>query len=248
MPYSWTMPQVLPKSLPVLQLSTKNNLNWIKTHVTSAFSESFAISLWVHVQPATDSSVSKKRCSRFLCLQWAEGPFLIKVFLLETPSIGVCCVLFIKHIKLDESYATLAADAYVLVLTVDLIHRYPRQLSDLNEGGAIQVKCSEESYKTWGRYLAASIERCRDWMHTERCSIANRSTHEDEATQPLLRWICNCGAGKVPQEFRDDRRWRPFSPFVVRCLLGPLFPAPLMDHCWKILGMAGMLVSTTKRM
>jgi MYND finger len=232
-PYSWTMPRVIPKGLPVVQLSTDNNLGWIRDHVMSSFSnrERALRDDNFNTRTTGDGFVDLKEELFIIILRAAglQDPSPHKIFLLETPSMGVCCVIFVKHVKLEESYATLAADAYVLVLTPDLVHRFSRELLDLNEGGAIQIKCSEESYKVWGRYLAASIERCRDWVHTKRCATAGYKTHEDDTNQPLLRWICRCGAGKVPQEFREEKRWKPFSPFVVRCLLTPVFPAPSME-------------------
>jgi hypothetical protein len=91
-PYNWTMPRVVPKSLPVVQLFTDNKLGWIRSHLTSAFSsrERSLRDQHIHARSTGDGFVPLKE-ELFVILLRASGledPSPHKVFLLETPSMG----------------------------------------------------------------------------------------------------------------------------------------------------------------
>jgi MYND finger len=155
---------------------------------------------------------------------------LKNVFYLDVPDLGRMSIIFVTKIKLEENDATLVADAYVVPLTMDLIQNFSSELCDLREAGpAISVKCSEESYKLWGFYLAACIERTRDWVHKPHCSIGKGAV-ESETIQPFDKVLCQCGAGKVSEEFESVKEWKPFSRFATRCLLTPIFASHAMEQ------------------
>ena len=69
-----------------------------------------------------------------------------KVFFLHTPSLGVMCIIFVTHIRLDESNATLVADTCILPLTTESVMKLGSELYGVQTKRAVTVRCSEESY------------------------------------------------------------------------------------------------------
>jgi MYND finger len=233
--FSWNLPRLSPQRLPALNLSTKNDIHWINSNLMNEFSVREMALRQQHTGDRTTGnpladlkeelySVFTNACG----LGASETP--LKVFYLDLPDLGSMSIIFVTKIKLEENDATLVADACVVPLTMDLIQNLSSELRDLREAGpAISVRCVEESYKLWGFYLAACIERTRDWVHKPHCSI-RKGTVESETIQPFDQMLCQCGAGQVSEEFKSVKEWKPFSRFATRCLLTPIFASHAMEQ------------------
>jgi hypothetical protein len=82
-----------------------------------------------------------------------------------------------------------------------------------------------ESYELWTLYIKASVERSRSRRHKSKCT----GTLRDGMVDHLQQFLCRCGAGTVIKEFEQVGDWKPFTPFVTRCLFTPLFPVQCME-------------------
>ena len=232
-PFSWNLPRITPRRLPAVNLFTKNDLQWINTNVTASFSVRERTLREQHIKERTTGNpfvdLKEELFSFFMQASGVQSSFKKpqKFLFLETPELGVMCVIFVTQIRLEEDDATVVADAHVLPLTPRLVKDLASELHALNQHGAVTIRCVDASYKLWGLYLAASIERSRDWVHSMHChrTVSRKSS----SIQPFEDLICECGTGKVSDEFKAVKEWKAFRPFVTRCLLTPIFAAPGME-------------------
>jgi hypothetical protein len=231
--FSWNLPRLIPQRLPVLDLSTNNDLRWINTNVSSSMSACGRALRELYIEqrstgdPLADLKEEFFTILMHVCGIYYEAPQ--KVFYLDVPGVGVMSIIFITQVRLEENDTTLVADAHVMALAMDLIHKFGCELLSLHDPEAVSIGCVEESYKLWGSYLAASIERTRDRVHKPDCSI-RKGRVKSATIQPFENVLCQCGAGKVSKEFKTVKEWQPFCPFATRCLLAPISPAHAMEQ------------------
>jgi hypothetical protein len=233
--YSWNMPRLLINLLPQLKLSTKNDLNWINMNISSFFSIRERSLREKHLNDLTtgDVFVDLKENIFSLFVRGAgikltptskpERPQ--KIFFLNTQDGGVMTIIFCIGIRLEPNNNTLVADSYVLPLTPEIVSILAKELSILRDKNVIILNCTMDSYELWTLYIKASVERSRSWNHRRSCT----GKLKDGMFDHLQQFLCRCGAGKMANEFEANVEWKPFTPFVTRCLFTPLFPVQCME-------------------
>jgi len=236
--YPWNMSRLYPEVLPRLKLSTKNDLSWINTNVSGSFSSRERLLREKHTKDITtgDNLVDLKDGIFSLFMNGAgigssgiskstSGP---TTFFLDMEGGGIMTIIFLVGIRLDTNDATVVADSYVLPLVPELVAIFGKELFALSQKGGVTLKCSTAEYELWTLFLKASVERSRSWTHKSNCP----GKLQDQSHQTfghLQQFLCRCGAGKMIQEFAEVNEWRPFKPFVTRCLFTPLFPVQSME-------------------
>lgn len=232
--YSWNLSRLSHRLLPQLNLSTTNDLRWINTYSSSAFSVGERTLRENHLKDLStgDALVDMKENIHSLILMASGvGHFpnskaeAQKVFFLEMHTAGVMSIIFVMGMRLDQNDCTLVVDSYILPLFPELVSRYSKELAVLRDKRAVVLRCTVDSYRLWTLYIKASVERSRSWKHRFDCT----GKLQDGMPDHLQQFLCRCGAGKVTKEFERVKDWKAFAPFVTRCLITPLFPVQCME-------------------
>jgi hypothetical protein len=145
------------------------------------------------------------------------------VFIALSNSTNVSAILFITGIKLNLASDSVVVDAHILPLRDEIIKKISSEIRKVG-GGASIIICQSEEYRYWKSYLRTSIEQSRNWSHTDKCNEFTRVK-----IGQLEEAVCHCGEGHVSAEFRAVKRWEKFIPYVTRCPLMPVFPAPYKE-------------------
>ncbi|PIL27076.1 hypothetical protein GSI_10215 [Ganoderma sinense ZZ0214-1] len=156
--------------------------------------------------------------------------------------------LFVDKIRYETASHNMVLDAFVLVLSEDVLSRVKAALPHLAAGPAVMhspVLGWEREMYLWRRILPALAERCRTtWTHGADCEY--RVVQADGS----VRWqvprelskglgdsyqgdpLCSCGRGRdVNREgIMGEGAWRVFAPFVTRIALSPLFSVAHVEH------------------
>ena len=135
-------------------------------------------------------------------------------------------ILFVDKIRYDDAAHTVILDAYVLVVSAELLPHVSAALPHLKAQGIQRVPVQEDK-AAWRRLLPALVERCRTtWMHGPNCEYNQADgtfriprVPQERLSDPL----CSCGQGKDVEGMMGDGVWRMFAPYVTRIALSPFF-------------------------
>jgi len=234
--YCWNLPRLLLNIFPLLDLDTKNKLDWINPNISSAFSvREHAIRKKLVKGISTGDEFVDFKMNMHTLFTSSSGTALSKdmkikprrrVFFLDEEEWGIMSVIFVVSVRLEQCDNTLVVDSYVLPLVPDIVERYSRELFVLNQQEGMGLRCTEEEYKLWTLYIRASVERSRTWNHGSKCN----GKLQGGMIGGIQQYPCRCGAGKVTEEFTKVAEWKPFAPFVTRCLFTPLFPVQCLEE------------------
>jgi hypothetical protein len=149
-------------------------------------------------------------------------------------------IIFVTAVRLDLASHGFVADAQVLTLSENMVHKVRETLSAIDkERRLIEFRGGEAV--AWKQLLPALVERCRTWKHGRNCEyLAKKKV-------PLsLEYdgdpLCSCGKGKdVTPEFLREDGWKSAIPFVTRIAIGPLYGVPYAENVggyltWEIPG------------
>ncbi|KAL8714524.1 MAG: hypothetical protein Q9220_001472 [cf. Caloplaca sp. 1 TL-2023] len=161
----------------------------------------------------------------------AKGP--VRTFQLTMSRNKSChTLLFVHKMCHDLDLGSVVLDAYVLPLTLKRVKTLSTALHHLQvaKSKPIGVYLSDGESTLWKRLLPTLAERCRiGWNHSEKCEYRARGAiplSVEEAENPL----CSCGEGKVPPDFaKTIKEWAPFSKYVTRIAISPIFPVPYVE-------------------
>ena len=138
-------------------------------------------------------------------------------------------ILFVDKIRYDDAAHTVVFDAFVLVVSEEMLQHVSALLPHLRAQGIRRVRVDgrEKEMAAWRRLLPVLVERCRTtWTHGPNCEYAQpdgsiRIPRELPKVQndPL----CSCGRGRDVDGMMQDGVWRMFAPYVTRIALSPLF-------------------------
>jgi MYND finger len=235
--YSWNLPRLSTNLLPWLNLDTKNGLNWINTNLSGSCSIRQRTIAEKHLKGITtgDALVDLKmnilRLFR-VSLGTARPPnresnSSPRVFFLDVEGSGIMSIIFVLGLRLEQYDNTVVVDSCVLPLVPELVETFPRQLDVLRrERGVDGLRCTVNEYKLWTGYVRASVERSRAWNHRSNCD----GKLQGGLIYDIQQYPCRCGAGKMIGEFTSVVQWKPFTPFVTRCLFTPLFPVQGLEQ------------------
>jgi MYND finger len=234
--YAWNLPRLSTDLFPLLNLDTKNDLNWINPHLAGAYSvRQKKISEKERKGITTgDDLVDLKRNIATLFISSSgitgspdgERPRLI---FLDMEGYGIMSIIFVLGIRLHPYDNTLVLDSCVFPLVPELMDIFERELTILGQGqncGFLYL--TVKGYKLFTGYIRASVERSRAWSHLPNCDgkLDGGLTQVDGIQQ----YPCRCGARKDLGEFANVAQWQSFTPFITRTLFTPLFPVPCMEE------------------
>lgn len=230
--YSWNMPRLLPSFLPRLKSSTTTDHSWINAKLSVSLSPRERSLHEKHLQHLTtgDQLVDFKE-NMFSLFTHAAGTRPLKpetapnTFFLDIEGDGVMTIIFLASLRLDQNDGTVVADSFILPLVPELVAIFANELAALLDKGGVSLKCTRDAYQLWTSFLKASVERSRTWSHQRNCPGKFRDRPFDHNQQ----FLCRCGSGTGTHEFEAVREWKPFSSFVTRCLISPLFPVQCME-------------------
>ena len=223
-------------NLPRLNLDTKNDLNWINTNVSGSYwfcERTIREKNLKGITTGDDLVDLKMNILTLFTLSsgTARSPNrernrARRLFFLDMEGSGIMSIIFVIGFRLEQYDSTVVVDSFVLPLVPELVERFWRELDILRREEGLGLRCTVNEYKLWTVYIRASIERSRTWNHQSNCNGKLQGGLIDDIQQ----YPCRCGAGKVTGEFTSVAQWKPFAPFVTRCLFTPLFPVQCMEQ------------------
>ena len=72
-------------------------------------------------------------------------------------------------------------------------------------------------------------ERCRTWKHKSDCAYSRVGATIPLSTEHGEVPICACGRGIVTDAFKAKTGWEPFTPYVTRVAISPLFSLSYLE-------------------
>jgi len=234
--YAWNLPRLSPNLLPWLNLNTKNDLNWININVTGSYSLRERTIRGKNLKGITTGDDLVDLKLNILTLLTASSGTarspngksnpVQRLFFLDMEGSGIVFIIFVIGCRLERSDNTVVVDSFVLPLVPEFVEKFWRELDILRREKGFGLKCTANEYKLWTLYIRASVERSRTWNHEANCNGKLKGGLVDDIQQ----YPCRCGAGKTTTEFTSVAPWKPFAPFVTRCLFTPLFPVRCMEQ------------------
>lgn len=226
---TWNVHYVNLERLPSLRTDELKKLKWLNSHVALAFTDREAreraagnMSAFTQVKDSIHAITM-----RFAGLQCDRSS---QVFALNRVADGgIDTLFFVPHLKLDLAAHTFIFDAFVLPLeeaTLGTVGRFLGMLSD--SGSVLSIVVSKEELVVWKHLLPALAERCRTWKHKQDCAYARHDRIPLSAEHGRSP-ICACGRGIVTDAFKAKREWLPFSSYVTRVAISPLFALSYLD-------------------
>jgi MYND finger len=150
-----------------------------------------------------------------------------QIFALRHGKGEIELMFFLMGLYVDPSSSSLVADTYLAQMTPHLAERYNFSGKTLFNMDMMIVEVNTEELEVIRNALPAMVERCRDWEHTSECEYI---TGPSPKTADGRSYTCSCGMGKVNAEFEKNKEWMGHKPFVIRCAVSPLFPAPYVEQ------------------
>ena len=252
--YAWNLPRLTTNLLPRLNLDTKNDLTWINTNVSGSHSlrERTIREKYLKGITTGDDLVDLKT-NIFTLFTVSSGTARSpngeitgpkRLFFLDMEGSGIMSIIFVIGFRLDQYDSTVVVDSFVLPLVPEIVEMLCKELDILRRTTGLVLRCTVNEYKLWTGYIRASVERSRTWNHRSNCDGKLRGGLIGDIQQ----YPCLCGAGKAIHEFNSVPQWKPFGPFVTRCLFAPLFPVPGMEQVVGTDLMAQMKAETDDKM
>jgi len=128
-------------------------------------------------------------------------------------------LFLVTGLFLDPSSHNIVAEMYV-------VERKPNTtVGALVENvDCMMLPLGSEQAQFWRAAVPAMIERCRDWEHGPNCE------HNENMARSVVT-ICSCGMGKsINKDLLEIEEWAELGPYVTRCALSPVFPAPYVEQ------------------
>ena len=252
--YAWNLPRLTTNLLPRLNLNTKNDLTWINTNVSGSYSVRERTTREKNSKGITTGDDLVDLKMNILTLFTASsgtarlpageinGPR--RLFFLDMEGSGIMSIIFVVGFRLEQYDSTVVVDSFVLPLVRETVEMFCKELDILRRTTGLVLRCTVNEYKLWTGYIRASVERSRTWNHRSNCDGKLRGGLIGDVQQ----YPCLCGAGTAIDEFTGVAQWKPFAPFVTRCLFTPLFPVPEMEQVVGTDRMAQMKAETDDKM
>jgi hypothetical protein len=134
-------------------------------------------------------------------LLWPDN---IAVRLLPVPGAGSPILIIKSGVYLELTSHSIVCDAYYITEDV------------LGTNTCAEITLSKTDMNFWRSALPAMAERCRTWKHTTSCKYDDKN-------------MCQCGKGKIAQDFADRTEWKGFQPHATRVAISPLFALPYLE-------------------
>lgn len=246
MPVLLNMPRADLDGLATVDLTNPNELDWIRTHVTSVWSQKEAAlrlaKLIDKVSPVKDLRMDFKDSLFTMFMGFSGVPDYAqtthngRVFGLHNDKIGrISMVIMVSALRLDCANGTIILDAAALPLTGNIAPKVASWMQSLkNSDAPLIIKVEEEELKLWESLLPAYAERCRTWSHRASCEYKARKSipvPTELGESPL----CSCGLGMLPANFTCDFTkgglpgWNNLAKYATRVAISPSFSVPMAE-------------------
>ncbi|RPA82864.1 hypothetical protein BJ508DRAFT_375376 [Ascobolus immersus RN42] len=223
----------LPRATDISDLPS-----WLQSHLTSAFS-----ARELELQKASASGVptsdlmtnmkdSLAHCFFNFAKYWSESP---KGFILigTKGEKGVDTLIFITGLCLDVSSHTVALDACVLPLHVDMISDLTSPVRALvmdNSNNLRAMSTAPGEQEALKNVWVAAAERCRtSWTHSKNCGYI-KSNGNPISNAVGTNPFCKCAIGRSSPDFDKNPNLDPrLRKLVTRVAISPIFAVPYLE-------------------
>ena len=238
-PVIWNMPCLNLDCLPIFDMSRKEEMQWLTTHM------SLMLSLRERRlrEKSLDSSTAKQKDARtnlkdslfslFMHFSGLQGG-QARVFGINNPGHGgIHILVFISCLRLDLANRTVVLDAAILPLHDPLMPKIQPFLEKLTATGLCSVKTDDDELRLWKEVIPAWVERCRQWEHRPSCAYLSKPKIPLSA-ELGQNPICSCGEGKFPPRYSFDLpKWDLAAKYAVRAAISPSFSVPFVEQSFE---------------
>ena len=217
----WNFHHLQLDRLPILDISNKPRIEWIRPQLTFAFTKR---ELALKERGIHTDTLTNVKLAFGAILLGAAGMHERKSQVFGLNARGIFdTVIFVPTFRFDLASHTIVADAYVLPLNRDRLRtvEIAREL--------IYKELQGDDIAAWKRLLPVLAERCRTWKHGPNCEfLAKKSI--PLSLEPGNDPLCSCGKGKdVSAAFMKEKKWASAAPFVTRIAISPIFGVPCVE-------------------
>lgn len=228
---AWNVHYTNLDRLPTLRTGEPKQLAWLDSHTALAFSdrERQQRRLGVGMSGFTQSKDSLHAMT--MHVSGVQVKQTRQVLALDRKSDGgIDTLIFVTHLRLDLPAHTIVFDAFVLCLEESILPILGRFLGDLSGSGSmVSIVVTTEELAVWKRWLPALVERCRSWEHKPDCAYSQAGASVPLSIEHGGKPICSCGQGIVTDAFKAKKAWQPFTPYVTRVAISPLFSLSYLE-------------------
>ena len=234
LPTTHTIPHLNLDSLPILDLSDRDSIRFLTSHVSLIFSarerrlrhEAETAKPDIDASSAARLNFKESLFTMFMLASGLQGD-QTGLFGISVPDKGgVHVLVLVSAIRLDGAAASLVLDAAVLPLTNDIVSGNKLQdfLLALQALEICTLTVDEAELALWKKVLPSFAERCRAWPHRKGCEYA-----APEAALPLSletgeQFLCSCGHSKFPGDFVSLPFWEHAARYATRVAISPPYP------------------------
>ena len=227
--------------LPALKLPVKDDkLRWMSVHLGLAYSDNEKIARENSTLEDSGSSlISLKESIAAVFCRWAgvekssenimKSRFQPLALYNRSGKIGIYTLIFVNDIRLDLASHTIVADACVIPMSLQNVHKLSPAVGRLSGIGQALIETSDDETKLWKLLLPALAERCRTWKHLPTCEYLSQGI---PAYMEGLKFeaspLCSCGKGKDLGTFGTRSEWKEFHSEATKIALSPLFSFSLL--------------------
>lgn len=234
-PVPLSIPHVNLDTLPILDISDKEGLSFLTNLASFTFSaRERKLRDQADKSGLAPSSRMNFKESLFTIFMLASGlqGGQTGLFAINHPQKGgIHMLIFVSALRLDGANGSVVLDAAALPLTVDIIRggQMDSFLLIIRTLECCSVTVDDEELVLWKKILPALVERCRIWSHTPECEYARSGATVPLSIEPAKQVICNCGAGKLPQNFMNLPEWDTAAQFATRLAISPTYAVPFVE-------------------
>ncbi|ORY69999.1 MYND finger family protein [Pseudomassariella vexata] len=247
-PVTMNIPHLNLDRLPILDVSSKKGLDWLKPLIASQCSSRERQLNSSGVASKPEMLPPRLNFKNTLTSIFASASGLHKlhhrVFSLSLPDeAGLHILLFISALRLDGAAGSVVADAAVLPLTIDLVAPLQDFLAQVT-GICASINIDNRELELWKRVLPALAERCRTWSHGSDCEYKRSGAAVPLSLEHGAQFLCSCGRDKLPASFKvpNLEHWDAVAKYMTRVAISPTFSVPFVEDILA----TTMLSSTTE--
>lgn len=235
-PVTLNIPHLNLDTLPIIDISDKQRMSFLTTLASWTFSvRERKLRDQADMSGLAASARMNFKESLFTMFMLASGlqGGQTGLFAINHPERGgIHMLIFISSLRLDGANASVALDGAVIPFTVETIKsgKLDTFLLVLRTLECCTITVNDEELVLWKKVLPALVERCRDWTHSPECEYAQPGAAIPLSTELGKQVICNCGTGKLPDDFISLPEWDTAASFATRLAISPTFAVPFVEE------------------
>ncbi|KAJ4415739.1 hypothetical protein N0V82_007169 [Gnomoniopsis sp. IMI 355080] len=251
-PATLNIPHLNLDTLPIIDVSDKEHLGFLTLLASWTFSiherklrEQTVGSNQGGLAPSARLNFKESLFTMFMLASGLQGG-QTGLFAINHPKKGgIHILIFVSAIRLDGANGSIALDAAVIPLTLDVITSGQLEsfLLILRTLECCTITVDDEELLLWKKALPALVERCRSWSHTTECEYAQPGATVPLSTTEGAQVICSCGTGKFPENFISLPEWDTAAKFATRLAISPTFAVPFVEQVVDLEVLKGMASS-----